>query len=49
MSYNEPVIIKIGRMVWRVVRIDETTAGNVYKAKDVYASGGEIPDFATSD
>lgn len=49
MSHNEPVRIRIGRRIWQVVRNDETTSGVVYKASDVYASGGEIPDFATSD
>lgn len=49
MSYDEPTRIRIGRRIWRVVKDDQTTAGIVYKARDVYASGGEIPDFVTSD
>lgn len=49
MSHDEPVRIRIGRKIWRVVKDDQTTAGIVYKAKDVYESGGEIPDFVSSD
>lgn len=49
MSSNDKSVIKIGRNYWCIVRGDTTESSNVYKLKDVIRSGGEVPDFASSD
>ena len=45
--YERPKV-KIGRNTWIIVRDSETTASPVYKLRDVIASGGEEPNFASS-